>query len=159
VPIVIYSLLRLGLFGLCVWLLWSLGFGSWLSILLAAFLAWALSYVLLAGPRDRAALRIAQQVQARADARAAGHRFPANVEEDAAVEDAIVDAAEPDLEAEPTAEVEAEPTAEVRSSERETETEERAVGELEHPGEPEDLDQQTTVRPGDDGGAEQDDRR
>lgn len=150
-PIVIYSLLRLGLFGLCVWLLWSLGFGSWLSILLAAFLAWALSYVLLAGPRDRAALRIAEQVQARAEARAAGHRFPANVEEDAAVEDAIVDAAEPDPEAEPTAEI--------RASEREAETEERTVGELEHAGEPEDLDQQAAVRPGDDGGAEQDDRR
>lgn len=153
-PIVIYSLLRLGLFGLCVWLLWWVGLGSWLSVLLAAFLAWALSYVLLAGPRDRAALQIAERVQARAAARAAGHRFSPNVEEDAAVEDALVDAGAPDEGIGLTA-----PGDEDGRSERESEPEERAVGELQHPGESEDLDQQPAPGTRDDRRAEQDRRR
>ncbi len=153
-PILIYSLLRLGLFGLCVWLLWWVGLGSWLSVLLAAFLAWALSYVLLAGPRDRAALRIAERVQARAEARAAGHRFSPNVEEDAAVEDAIVDAGAPDEAVGLTASV-----GEAVLSERESEPEEHTVSELQHPGESEDLDQQPTPGARDDRRAEQDRRR
>ncbi len=149
-PIVIYSLLRLGLFGLCVWLLWWIGLGSWLSVLLAAFLAWALSYVLLSGPRDRAALQIAERVQARAVARAAGHRFSPNAEEDAALEDAIVDAGVLDVTA---------PGDEVGRSEREPEPEESAVGELEHAGEAEDLDQQPAAGSRDDRDAQQDRRR
>lgn len=150
----IYSLLRLGLFGLCVWLLWWVGLGSWLAVLLAAFLAWALSYVLLAGPRDRAALQIAERVQARAEARAAGHRFSPNVEEDAALEDAIVDAGAPDA-----PDALAAPGDEVRPSEREPEAEERTVGELEHAGEAENLDEQPAARSRQDRGAEQDHRR
>jgi hypothetical protein len=154
VPIVIYSLLRLGLFGLCVWLLWWVGLGSWLSVLLAAFLAWALSYVLLAGPRDRAALQIAERMQARAEARAAGHRFSPNVEEDAALEDAIVDAGVLDDASGLT-----DPGGAVTQSEREPEPEEHSVGELEHAGEAEDLDQQPTSRARDDRDAQQDRRR
>ncbi len=86
----IYSVLRLGLFAVCFGLgLWA-GLGSWLLVVGSAFAAWGLSYVLLARPRDAAALQIAGW-SAR---RAAGHRFPDAVEADAAHEDAVLDAAD-----------------------------------------------------------------
>ena len=49
-----------------------------------------MSYVVLAGPRDAAAVVLAE----RAERRAAGRRFSPAVEADAAHEDAVVDAAE-----------------------------------------------------------------
>lgn len=134
-PILVYSVLRLGLFGICAGLLVWAGMGSWLAVVMAAFLAWGLSYVLLAGPRDRAALQLA----ARAERRAAGHRFSVKAEEDAAIEDAAVDAAE-DLEGE-------------------AEAEQDAVGELEQPGHPQDGHQQAPARPGEHRDAEHHDRR
>lgn len=87
-PIVVYSVLRLALFGVCLAVLLWAGAGSWLSVILAAFGAWGLSYVLLARPRDAAARALAE----RAERRRQGHRFSAAVEADEAVEDAEADA-------------------------------------------------------------------
>ena len=143
-PILIYSLLRLGLFALSVVLLWWAGVGSWLSVVLAAFLAWALSYVLLAGPRDRAAIVLAE----RAARRAQGHRFSARAEEDAAVEDAAVDDA-----------VSAGFAAATVVSDGEADPEQDPVGESQHPGHAEDLDQEPAPRTGDHHDAEHDSGR
>ncbi|QTE29144.1 DUF4229 domain-containing protein [Pengzhenrongella sicca] len=87
-PIVTYSVLRLGLFAGCLALLYLVGVGGWLLVVGAAFLAWGISYAVLAGPRDRAALYLAE----RAARRRSGRRFSRSVEQDAAVEDAIDDA-------------------------------------------------------------------
>lgn len=90
VPIVIYSVLRLGLFGACLGLLYWAGLGGWLLVVVAAFAAWGVSYVVLGGARDAAAVVLAGRAARRAD----GHRFSAAVEADAAHEDGLVDAAE-----------------------------------------------------------------
>ena len=84
-PLLVYSLLRLGLLGFALAGLWAAGMRDWLLVVVAAFVAWALSYVLLPGPRDAAALWFAQRVQRRKDS---GARFGAGVEADAAAEDA-----------------------------------------------------------------------
>lgn len=83
-----YSLMRVALFGLALVLLWWAGMGSWLLVVVAAGMAWALSYVLLAGPRERAA----RYLEARS-ARRAHHpgRFERDIAEDAAVEDAALE--------------------------------------------------------------------
>jgi hypothetical protein len=130
-PILIYSVLRLGLFVASVGLLWWAGVGSWLAVVLAAFLAWGLSYVLLPGPRDRAAIEIAERVARRAE----GHRFSAHAEEDAAIEDAAVHAG-------------------AAASEREADPEQHSVGEGEHPGHPEDLGEEPATRAGHHGDAQ-----
>ena len=88
-PLVTYSVLRLGLLAACLAALVLAGMGSWLAVLVAAFLAWGLSYVLLAGPRDRAATWLAT----RAQARAARRGLTAHQREDADIEDAATDAA------------------------------------------------------------------
>ena len=89
-PIVTYSVLRLALFGACLGALYWAGLGGWLLVVVAAFAAWGVSYVVLAGPRDAAAVVLAE----RAARRAAGQRFSPSVEADAALEDALVDAAQ-----------------------------------------------------------------
>jgi hypothetical protein len=84
-PVIIYSVLRLGLFALALVGLWLAGMGGWLLVVLAAVVAWALSYVLLAARRDAAARWIA-------DRRSAGRpRFSPAVEADAAAEDAAAE--------------------------------------------------------------------
>jgi hypothetical protein len=81
-PVIIYSVLRLGLFALALVGLMLAGMGGWLLILVAALVAWAVSYALLGSRRDAAALWIAER-------RAADRpRFGAGVEADAAAEDA-----------------------------------------------------------------------
>lgn len=80
----VYSLLRLGLLAVALVAGWAVGLGGWLLVVVAAVVAWALSYVLLAGPRDRAARWVAD----RAERRRTGPRFSPGVEEDAAAEDA-----------------------------------------------------------------------
>lgn len=85
-----YSVLRLGLFGACLAVLYWAGLGGWLLVVVAAFAAWGVSYVVLAGLRDAAAVVLAQRAVRRAD----GRRFSEAVEADAAHEDAVVDAAE-----------------------------------------------------------------
>ncbi|WP_456787566.1 DUF4229 domain-containing protein [Cellulomonas sp. P5_C5] len=91
-PFVVYSVLRLALFGACLGLLWWAGLRSWLVVIVAAFLAWGISYVLLAGPRDAAARQLADQAERR---RAAGDRtvLGKRAQEDADVEDAADEAA------------------------------------------------------------------
>lgn len=93
----IYSVLRLALFAVCLGLLWWAGMRSWLVVVVAALLAWALSYVLLRGPRDAAALQLAERAERRRalDGR---DRFGGRAQEDADLEDAADEAArqEPD---------------------------------------------------------------
>lgn len=86
-----YSALRLGLFAACLGLLYWAGLGGWLVVVVAAFAAWGVSYVVLAGPRDAAARYLAERAARRA---ASGQRFSRNAEADAAHEDAVVDAAD-----------------------------------------------------------------
>ncbi len=90
-PVLVYSVLRLALFAGTTAVLWWAGMRSWLAPLLAAFLAWGLSYVLLAGPRDAAALHLAQRAEERRAGRATGRAA-----EDAAAEDAVVEAGDAD---------------------------------------------------------------
>lgn len=83
-PFLVYSLLRLGLFALAlVGLAWA-GMGGWLLVVVAAFVAWAASYVLLGRWRDAAALWLAE----RAERRRTGPRISADIDADAAAEDA-----------------------------------------------------------------------
>jgi len=91
VPFVVYSVLRLALFGACLGLLWWAGLRSWLVVIVAAFLAWGLSYVLLSGPRDAAARQLADRAERR---RAAGDTtvLGRRAQEDADVEDAADEA-------------------------------------------------------------------
>lgn len=94
-PVIIYSVLRLGLFALALVALSLAGMGGWLLVLVAALVAWAVSYAVLGARRDAAALWIAEH-------RGARPRFGARVESDAAAEDAAAEhstaepAAEPD---------------------------------------------------------------
>lgn len=81
-PLFVYSALRLGLFALALVVLWAVGMRDWLLVLVAAVVAWALSYVFLAAPRDAAALWLSQRVEGRSP------RFSPGVEADAAAEDA-----------------------------------------------------------------------
>jgi hypothetical protein len=81
--------MRLGLLAVCFAGLYWAGAGLWVAFLVATFLAWGLSYVLLAGPRDAAALEIAERTQARATRSGRSQR---ELDDDAA-EDAAVDAA------------------------------------------------------------------
>ncbi|WP_260459302.1 DUF4229 domain-containing protein [Actinotalea ferrariae] len=80
---IVYSLLRVGLLVIALVAGWAGGLGGWLLVVVAAVVAWALSYVVLAGPRDAAARWVAD----RAERRRTGPRFSAGVEEDAAAED------------------------------------------------------------------------
>jgi uncharacterized membrane protein YedE/YeeE len=82
--VIIYSVLRLGLFVLAMAGLWLAGMGGWLLVLVAALVAWALSYAVLGGRRDAAARWLAQRHGARP-------RFSPGVEADAAAEDAASD--------------------------------------------------------------------
>ena len=84
-PLVVYSVLRLALFAVVLAGLRGVGMGGWLAVVIAAFAAWALSYVLLSGPRDGAARWLAERAAAR---RATGRRFSHGAEEDAVAEDA-----------------------------------------------------------------------
>lgn len=84
-----YSLLRLGLFVLALLGLWAAGMGSWLLVVVAALVAWALSYVLLGRWRTDAATWLAE----RAAARATGPRFSERVTAETEAEDAEADAA------------------------------------------------------------------
>lgn len=87
-----YSLLRLALFVLALVVFVGLGTGWLLGVVLAALAAALLSYVLLRGYRDRAALWLQRRAEARGDRPRLSRRATA----DAADEDAEVDAAERD---------------------------------------------------------------
>lgn len=104
-----YSALRLGLLGVCFALGYWAGLRTWLLLVVAVLVAWGLSYVLLAGPRDAAAAYVARRVERR---HAVDGRGPRAADDDAAVEDALDESAraglgrtgvEPDAEAGPGA--------------------------------------------------------
>jgi len=80
-PVIIYSVLRLGLFLAALVGLWLAGMGGWLLVLVAAVVAWAVSYAVLGRQRDAAALWIAERRGAERP------RFSPGVEADAAAED------------------------------------------------------------------------
>ncbi|WP_275006281.1 DUF4229 domain-containing protein [Promicromonospora iranensis] len=86
-PLLIYSLLRLALFGAALGLLYLVGLRGWLLPVVAVVVALALSYLTLSKPRDAATRWIA----ARADRRAAERAVFPKVDADAAHEDAQVD--------------------------------------------------------------------
>ena len=91
-PLVVYSVLRLALFGACwVVLAWA-GLNPWIAVVVAAFAAWGLSYVALPGPRDAAARWLADQDAKR---KAGVSTLSARAQQDAADEDALVDGQEP----------------------------------------------------------------
>ncbi len=81
-----YTLLRLALFALATAGVWFAGMRSWLAPVVGVLLGYALGYVLLGRQRDAAAA----YVQRRSEGRP--HRGTAT-DEDAALEDAAVDAA------------------------------------------------------------------
>lgn len=64
-PLVVYSVQRLALFVAALLALFWLHLGGWLLVVVAAVIAWALSYVLLGRSRDRAALWLAERAAAR----------------------------------------------------------------------------------------------
>jgi len=74
VPVVLYSLLRIALFLAATGVLWWAGMRSWLAPLLAAVIAFALSYVLLPRQRDAAARELARRADARRTGGAPGSR-------------------------------------------------------------------------------------
>jgi len=84
---VIYTLLRLALFGAAFGLLYLAGLRGWLLPIVAVVVALAVSYLTLGRPRDAAALWIATRAERRAAARAAAPK----VDADAAHEDAQLD--------------------------------------------------------------------
>ncbi|PFG36505.1 uncharacterized protein DUF4229 [Flavimobilis soli] len=64
-PVVLYSVYRLLLLAASVGLLALAGFRGWLLLLVAVVVALLASPVLLRGPRDRAALYLAERAEAR----------------------------------------------------------------------------------------------
>ena len=87
VPLLIYTLLRLALFGAALGLLYVAGLRGWLLPIVAVVVALAVSYLTLRTPRDAAARWMA----GRADRRAAERAVFPKTDADAAHEDAQVD--------------------------------------------------------------------
>ena len=67
-PVVRYSLYRLALLGACFGLLAWVGFRDWLLAVVAVLVALLASQALLRGPRDAAALHVAQRAARRREA-------------------------------------------------------------------------------------------
>lgn len=82
-----YSVIRLALFGAALFLLLRVGARGWLVPLVAAVIAFALSYILFARQRDAAGAWMAE----RAAQRQSRSRLAQAVEEDEAEEDAIAE--------------------------------------------------------------------
>jgi hypothetical protein len=91
VPVLVYSVLRLLLFAAALGALWLAGMRGWLLVLVAAVVALMLSYLTLNRPREAASRYLAERAERRART---GERFSREIEDDAAVEDAAVDAAD-----------------------------------------------------------------
>lgn len=83
-PVVVYSLLRLALYAVSAAALVLAGMGPLFALLVAVVPAALLSYLLLPGPRNRAA----GWLQARSEARGDRPRLSRRAAEDAAAEDA-----------------------------------------------------------------------
>lgn len=91
-PVFVYSVLRLALLAVTWLLLTWAGLRPLAALLVAAFVAWGLSYAALGGQRDAAARHLAERAALRA-AHAGRPVLSAHAREDADVEDAAVDAA------------------------------------------------------------------
>ncbi|MDF9874868.1 DUF4229 domain-containing protein [Cellulosimicrobium cellulans] len=89
-PVVVYSVLRLLLFAAALGVLWFAGLRGWLLVLVAAVVALMLSYLTLRKPREAASRYLAARAEHRART---GERFSREIEDDAAAEDAALDAA------------------------------------------------------------------
>lgn len=89
VPVVVYSVLRLLLFAVALGALWFAGMRGWLLVLVAAVVALMLSYLTLNRPREAAARYLASRAEHKART---GERFSREIEDDAAAEDAALDA-------------------------------------------------------------------
>ncbi|QDW64557.1 DUF4229 domain-containing protein [Oerskovia sp. KBS0722] len=88
---VIYSALRLAIFAVLFVVLYALNLGHWVvCAVIAAVLAFLVSYLALRGPRERAAQYLADRAARR---KATGEQFSREIEDDAAFEDAAVEAA------------------------------------------------------------------
>ncbi|PFG34134.1 DUF4229 domain-containing protein [Sanguibacter antarcticus] len=85
-----YSVLRLALLVVIAVVLYQVGMRSIQLVVVAALLALMVSYILLGGPRESAAVEIAERRARRA---AGGERFSRGIEDDAAAEDARIDGA------------------------------------------------------------------
>ena len=83
----LYTLWRVLLFVVAFGVGYLAGLGGWLLVVVAAVVAFAVSYLALRRQRDAAAVWLAERAQRR---RAAGDRSRAT-DEDAAYEDAVVD--------------------------------------------------------------------
>lgn len=139
-----YSVQRLALFVAALLALFWLHLGGWLLVVLAAVVAWALSYVLLGRSRDRAGRWIAQRVEAR---RSGGPR----TDPDADAEDAEVDGAR-------AADAEA-ASAGPAGSHGQADSQQDAVAELEQPGPGQDGAEQDPARTDEHGRGQQRDRQ
>lgn len=82
-PLLKYTLLRFALFFAVLAVLWIAGARSWLLLLLAAVASFALSYVVLRGPREEVAARLAARSSNRLEQR--------RTESDEQAEDAALD--------------------------------------------------------------------
>jgi hypothetical protein len=148
VRVLTYSLLRLGLLGACFAGLYWAGAGLWLACLGAIFLAWGLSYVLLAGPRTAAAHELAERAQARAARSGRSQReLDENAAEDAAV-DAALAATGPGVPGVPVAAPATAPVSARGASEGQPDPEQHAVAQLEEPGAGEDGDERDAAGAG-----------
>lgn len=88
---VIYSALRLAIFAVLFVVLYALNLGHWVvCAVIAAVLAFLVSYLALRGPRERAAQYLADRAARR---RVTGEKFSREIEDDAAFEDAAVESA------------------------------------------------------------------
>jgi hypothetical protein len=88
VPLLVYTLLRLGLFVALLVVGYLVGLRSWLLLLVALVVAFTVSYLALRRQRDAAAVWLAERSERR---RAAKEQ---TVDEDAAFEDSVVDQAD-----------------------------------------------------------------
>lgn len=87
-PLVVYSLIRIGLILLCAWGLFEAGARGLVLWLLAIVLGMMLSYLLFRGPRDVAA-RYLQERSEHHSARASSKRCGKGAQEDNAHEDGL----------------------------------------------------------------------
>ncbi|MEP7763514.1 DUF4229 domain-containing protein [Sanguibacter sp. 25GB23B1] len=87
-----YSVLRLALLAVIAVALYAAGLRGLPLIVVAPVVALMVSYVVLGGPREAAAVELAERRTRRA---AGGERFSRGIEDDAAAEDATIDRAAP----------------------------------------------------------------
>ncbi len=143
--LLVYSLLRVLLVLASAGVLYLLGMRSWLLWLTAVVVGALLSYLLLRNQGHAAAEAISQLSPLREER----PKFSERVEEDAAYEDGLVDDAGHGARPATTAPPE-DAAAERSTLEREPETEQDAVGQLEQPGVPQDDDEVAARGPAED---------